>query len=206
MPTWGLGSRGRGTLLGGAQRAILEPPRPALHTEPTWGSDQDFGEASWGSRSTQTPLTPHRRLTKSTLLLIPLFGVHYVVFALFPEHVGVDARLYFELVLGSYQVRWAGEAPVVPPQTPPGAPGMWGFGLFWEKVSPNPWGRARGLGLENLALISSALEGVRAVGGGKGREKRSTEGSGPFLWVKIALPVLSRASWWLCSTVSSMGR
>ncbi|KAM7029997.1 vasoactive intestinal polypeptide receptor 1-like isoform 5-T5 [Acridotheres tristis] len=45
----------------------------------------------------------HGRLTKSTLLLIPLFGVHYVVFALFPEHVGVDARLYFELVLGSYQ-------------------------------------------------------------------------------------------------------
>ncbi|NWV85167.1 VIPR1 protein, partial [Dasyornis broadbenti] len=45
----------------------------------------------------------YRRLTKSTLLLIPLFGVHYVVFALFPEHVGVDARLYFELVLGSYQ-------------------------------------------------------------------------------------------------------
>ncbi|NWH93788.1 VIPR1 protein, partial [Aegithalos caudatus] len=45
----------------------------------------------------------YMRLTKSTLLLIPLFGVHYVVFALFPKHVGVDARLYFELVLGSYQ-------------------------------------------------------------------------------------------------------
>ncbi|NWX16344.1 VIPR1 protein, partial [Aegotheles bennettii] len=45
----------------------------------------------------------YMRLTKSTLLLIPLFGVHYVVFALFPEHIGVDARLYFELVLGSYQ-------------------------------------------------------------------------------------------------------
>ncbi|RMB95094.1 hypothetical protein DUI87_28465 [Hirundo rustica rustica] len=45
----------------------------------------------------------YMRLTKSTLLLIPLFGVHYVVFALFPRHVGVDARLYFELVLGSYQ-------------------------------------------------------------------------------------------------------
>ncbi|KAM9112846.1 vasoactive intestinal polypeptide receptor 1-like [Pangshura tecta] len=44
-----------------------------------------------------------RRLAKSTLLLIPLFGVHYVVFALFPEHIGVEARLYFELVLGSYQ-------------------------------------------------------------------------------------------------------
>ncbi|KYO46587.1 growth hormone releasing hormone receptor 2 precursor isoform A [Alligator mississippiensis] len=45
----------------------------------------------------------YMRLTKSTLLLIPLFGVHYVVFALFPEHIGVEARLYFELVLGSYQ-------------------------------------------------------------------------------------------------------
>ncbi|NWS48331.1 VIPR1 protein, partial [Probosciger aterrimus] len=45
----------------------------------------------------------YMRLTKSTLLLIPLFGVHYVVFALFPEHIGVGARLYFELVLGSYQ-------------------------------------------------------------------------------------------------------
>ncbi|KAM9111623.1 vasoactive intestinal polypeptide receptor 1-like [Pangshura tecta] len=45
----------------------------------------------------------YMRLAKSTLLLIPLFGVHYVVFALFPEHIGVEARLYFELVLGSYQ-------------------------------------------------------------------------------------------------------
>ncbi|XP_061333486.1 vasoactive intestinal polypeptide receptor 1-like [Pezoporus flaviventris] len=45
----------------------------------------------------------YMRLTKSTLLLIPLFGVHYVVFALFPEHIAVDARLCFELVLGSYQ-------------------------------------------------------------------------------------------------------
>uniref|UniRef100_A0A8D0GSL3 Vasoactive intestinal polypeptide receptor 1 n=1 Tax=Sphenodon punctatus TaxID=8508 RepID=A0A8D0GSL3_SPHPU len=47
----------------------------------------------------------YMRLTKSTLLLIPLFGVHYVMFALFPEHIGVEARLYFELVLGSYQVQ-----------------------------------------------------------------------------------------------------
>ncbi|XP_060951331.1 growth hormone releasing hormone receptor 2 [Limanda limanda] len=44
-----------------------------------------------------------RRLLHSTLLLIPLFGVHYVVFALFPEHVGVGPRLYLELVLGSFQ-------------------------------------------------------------------------------------------------------
>lgn len=45
----------------------------------------------------------YMRLAKSTLLLIPLFGIHYVVFALFPEHIGVWARLYFELVLGSNQ-------------------------------------------------------------------------------------------------------
>ncbi|XP_075767620.1 vasoactive intestinal polypeptide receptor 1-like [Pelodiscus sinensis] len=45
----------------------------------------------------------YMRLAKSTLLLIPLFGVHYLVFALFPEHIGVMPRLYFELVLGSYQ-------------------------------------------------------------------------------------------------------
>ncbi|XP_044194428.1 growth hormone releasing hormone receptor 2 [Thunnus albacares] len=45
----------------------------------------------------------YRRLVRSTLLLIPLFGSHYVVFALFPEHVGVGPRLCLELVLGSFQ-------------------------------------------------------------------------------------------------------
>uniref|UniRef100_A0A8D2LI16 Growth hormone-releasing hormone receptor n=1 Tax=Varanus komodoensis TaxID=61221 RepID=A0A8D2LI16_VARKO len=43
------------------------------------------------------------RLAKSTSLLIPLFGAHYVVFALFPESIGVVARLYIELGLGSFQ-------------------------------------------------------------------------------------------------------
>uniref|UniRef100_A0A3Q3FZ50 Growth hormone releasing hormone receptor 2 n=1 Tax=Labrus bergylta TaxID=56723 RepID=A0A3Q3FZ50_9LABR len=42
-------------------------------------------------------------LVRSTLLLIPLFGVHYTLFALIPEHVGVKPRLVFELVLGSFQ-------------------------------------------------------------------------------------------------------
>ncbi|XP_034073421.1 growth hormone releasing hormone receptor 2 [Gymnodraco acuticeps] len=45
----------------------------------------------------------YRTLLRSTLLLIPLFGVHYVVFALIPEHLGVGPRLYFELLLGSFQ-------------------------------------------------------------------------------------------------------
>ncbi|XP_054454868.1 growth hormone releasing hormone receptor 2 [Anoplopoma fimbria] len=49
----------------------------------------------------ETHLT--RTLLRSTLLLLPLFGVHYVVFALIPEQVGVGPRLYFELVLGSFQ-------------------------------------------------------------------------------------------------------
>ncbi|KAJ7322108.1 hypothetical protein JRQ81_018395 [Phrynocephalus forsythii] len=43
------------------------------------------------------------RLAKSTLLLIPLFGAHYVIFAFFPESVGMVARLYIELGLGSFQ-------------------------------------------------------------------------------------------------------
>ncbi|NXG65685.1 VIPR1 protein, partial [Hemiprocne comata] len=57
----------------------------------------------WSPDTSKNYKQQYMRLTKSTLLLIPLFGVHYVVFALFPEHIGVDARLYFELVLGSYQ-------------------------------------------------------------------------------------------------------
>uniref|UniRef100_A0A3Q2XJY8 Growth hormone releasing hormone receptor b n=1 Tax=Hippocampus comes TaxID=109280 RepID=A0A3Q2XJY8_HIPCM len=44
-----------------------------------------------------------KRLAKSTLLLIPLFGMHYMVFAFLPENTGAEARLFIELGLGSFQ-------------------------------------------------------------------------------------------------------
>ncbi|KAM8889814.1 pituitary adenylate cyclase-activating polypeptide type I receptor-like isoform 1-T1 [Synchiropus picturatus] len=43
------------------------------------------------------------RLARSTLLLIPLFGIHYTVFAFSPEHISKRERLVFELGLGSFQ-------------------------------------------------------------------------------------------------------
>ncbi|XP_055000481.1 pituitary adenylate cyclase-activating polypeptide type I receptor isoform X6 [Sorex araneus] len=43
------------------------------------------------------------RLARSTLLLIPLFGIHYSVFAFSPESVSKRERLVFELGLGSFQ-------------------------------------------------------------------------------------------------------
>lgn len=51
------------------------------------------------------PLPVSRRLTKSTLLLIPLFGIHYTMFAFFPNNFKEDVKIVFELVVGSFQVR-----------------------------------------------------------------------------------------------------
>lgn len=56
-----------------------------------------------------SPLMTHvclsnRRLAKSTLLLIPLFGIHYIMFAFFPDNFKAEVKLVFELVVGSFQV------------------------------------------------------------------------------------------------------
>ncbi|KAF4020138.1 hypothetical protein G4228_011893 [Cervus hanglu yarkandensis] len=72
----------------------LEPTQGSLHTQPQY----------W-------------RLSKSTLLLIPLFGIHYVIFNFLPDSAGLDIRLPLELGLGSFQVRteisrrWHGHDP-----------------------------------------------------------------------------------------------
>ncbi|KAM5232403.1 vasoactive intestinal polypeptide receptor 1 isoform 2-T2 [Hipposideros larvatus] len=45
----------------------------------------------------------YSKLAKSTLLLIPLFGIHYTVFAFFPINFKADVKIVFELVVGSFQ-------------------------------------------------------------------------------------------------------
>ncbi|EPQ05984.1 Vasoactive intestinal polypeptide receptor 2 [Myotis brandtii] len=45
----------------------------------------------------------YKRLAKSTLLLIPLFGIHYMVFAVLPTGTSSRYGLLFELCVGSFQ-------------------------------------------------------------------------------------------------------
>ncbi|TRY67977.1 hypothetical protein DNTS_035545 [Danionella cerebrum] len=45
----------------------------------------------------------YRRLAKSTLLLIPLFGSHYMICSFFPDFFSLSLRLGIELCLGSFQ-------------------------------------------------------------------------------------------------------
>nr|XP_057922303.1 vasoactive intestinal polypeptide receptor-like isoform X1 [Doryrhamphus excisus]XP_057922304.1 vasoactive intestinal polypeptide receptor-like isoform X1 [Doryrhamphus excisus] len=45
----------------------------------------------------------YSRLAKSTLLLIPLFGINYLLFAFIPDHIQPQLRMVFDLILGSFQ-------------------------------------------------------------------------------------------------------
>ncbi|KAG9347758.1 hypothetical protein JZ751_003772 [Albula glossodonta] len=45
----------------------------------------------------------YSRLAKSTLLLIPLFGINYIIFAFIPDHIKPELRMVFDLNLGSFQ-------------------------------------------------------------------------------------------------------
>ncbi|KAJ8011459.1 hypothetical protein DPEC_G00058430 [Dallia pectoralis] len=45
----------------------------------------------------------YSRLAKSTLLLIPLFGINYIIFAFIPEEYNTQVRMVFDLILGSFQ-------------------------------------------------------------------------------------------------------
>ena len=94
------------------------PMRALLLCRAVWGSPLHLhalpGRAEvWLRRETlgwpkRDPSLHCRRLAKSTLLLIPLFGVHYMVFAVFPIGISSKYQILFELCLGSFQVWWAG--------------------------------------------------------------------------------------------------
>uniref|UniRef100_A0A3Q0RK19 Vasoactive intestinal peptide receptor 1a n=1 Tax=Amphilophus citrinellus TaxID=61819 RepID=A0A3Q0RK19_AMPCI len=45
----------------------------------------------------------YSRLAKSTLLLIPLFGINYIIFAFIPERIHPQVRMVVDLILGSFQ-------------------------------------------------------------------------------------------------------
>ncbi|KAI9541569.1 Vasoactive intestinal polypeptide receptor [Dissostichus eleginoides] len=65
-----------------------------------WGAPTIFISA-WVI--TKAYLNDHGRLAKSTLLLIPLFGINYIIFAFIPDHIHRQIRMVFDLILGSFQ-------------------------------------------------------------------------------------------------------
>lgn len=72
---------------------------------PSYHNSRD--PSQWLCPTPVTPLSVFRRLAKSTLLLIPLFGVNYVVFVYYIDEIGEmeNYKIFFDLGLGSFQVR-----------------------------------------------------------------------------------------------------
>lgn len=77
-----------------------------------WSGCEEPVESEWGQAAPGGFHQPRRllclscrRLSKSTLLLIPLFGIHYIIFNFLPDHTGLGVRLPLELGLGSFQVK-----------------------------------------------------------------------------------------------------
>ncbi|XP_066301774.1 secretin receptor-like [Branchiostoma lanceolatum] len=72
--------------------------RPALQDS---GADNHYG-----GRRNSVQLQMPMKLAKSTMVLIPLFGVHYIVFVGMPDDtkgLAQEIRLYFELFFSSFQ-------------------------------------------------------------------------------------------------------
>ncbi|XP_078703654.1 parathyroid hormone/parathyroid hormone-related peptide receptor-like [Branchiostoma floridae x Branchiostoma belcheri] len=70
------------------------------------GQPQEPSGRRGSRRRSSIQLQMPMKLAKSTLVLIPLFGVHYIVFAGMPDNVGgvaYEVRLYFDLFFNSFQ-------------------------------------------------------------------------------------------------------
>jgi hypothetical protein len=94
----GLGCPG---LLGSGRVTAYACPRPTTPSASTTCLGHTRGSPG---RRPPHPSSSARRLAKSTLLLIPLFGVHYMVFAAFPIGISSTYQILFELCVGSFQV------------------------------------------------------------------------------------------------------
>lgn len=91
-----------------------------------WGWQAGQQSACRGGRSSALPCLPcwPRKLLKSTLVLMPLFGVHYIVFMATPytEVSGTlwQVQMHYEMLFNSFQVcSWLGWGAGALP--PPGA-------------------------------------------------------------------------------------